>query len=158
MRAMRWGTLAAGLLLAASGGLSAQEAQEAEEERRPADQKLDPKDVVESYAARLQSSVAVGFAKDPRATLDWKRQRNGDRILELSIRDLPVEDPGRSAEGEIDLVIAGNLITTVKVRHERARLKLESARGHPVPAIEAGDVVELRWRGQALMRGTLRKK
>lgn len=147
-------TLAAGLLVAASGGIGAQEAEPDETEE--AEKDLDPTEVVEAYEARLSPAYAQSLSAGPSARIEWKKQRNGEQLLEVRIRNLADFYEGRD-RWEVDLVINGRTIGEVDIYNGRGRLKLETRKGEVVPEIANGDRVELRWRGEQVMRGAFRR-
>lgn len=123
-----------------------------------AEGKADPKAVVARFEARLRPVEAQGFNRPPTARVDWRRLGSGEESLEVEIRDLPLPAARGTDREEVDLVIRGRTVATLEVRTQRARLKLESRRGETVPAVEAGDAVELRLHGLVIMRGEFRAR
>ena len=107
--------------------------------------------VLEELEAHLQ---ATGGVPGPAGKSERKRYAGGEERLKVRARGLPVPDGT-----PVSIVIAGATIAQVPAERGRIRLDLSSGSSgeQPVPAVSAGDVLEIRASsGDSLLRGVYR--
>lgn len=104
--------------------------------------------VVEEFEAELYG----GSSRQRLGKLERKTFGDGAEELELRCRGLDLPDGAT-----LTVTVDGTAVGEAAVARGRARLELESAKGHAVPRVAAGQTVEARYGGQTILRGTLER-
>lgn len=107
--------------------------------------------IIEEYEADLYRVPTPKLFRRAMGELERKTFADGEELLEIGFHGIDVPDGSR-----VSVVIDGASVCNVEVERGRARLDLSSEDGHAVPAVGNGDVVEIQFEGQALLRGTFR--
>ena len=83
-----------------------------------------------------------------RGKSEWKHYGNGTYRFKLVVRDLPLPDGT-----EIDLWRDGTWIMRLPVQNHKVKVDLENEGGSGIPAIEAGQVLQIRSGDTVLAEG-----
>ena len=70
---------------------------------------------------------------------EWKQYGDGTYRLKISIRGIPLPDGS-----QIDLWRDGSWVMSLSVQNHRARIDLENDSGSGIPAIKAGQVMQIK--------------
>jgi hypothetical protein len=84
--------------------------------------------------------------------LERTSYEDGEERLKISFRGLDIPD-GAAAE----VVIDGAVVAELPVSDGRARQILTTTEGHSVPEAKAGQEVEIRFQGTALLAGVFKR-
>lgn len=74
-----------------------------------------------------------------RGKSEWKQYSDGTYRFKLSIRDLPLPDGS-----QVDLWREGSWLMRVPVQNKKAQVDLENDSSSGIPAISAGQVLQIR--------------
>jgi hypothetical protein len=107
--------------------------------------------VVEEYEAELFKVPMPRIFRNEMGELERKTYADGEELLEIVFRGAKVPDGSTVA-----VVIEGKHVCAIEVRRGRVRLDLSSLRGSEIPRVSHGDVAEIQFGGQALLRGTFK--
>lgn len=105
--------------------------------------------VVEEYEADLYKVPKPRFFRTEMGELERKTYADGEQNLDIRFRGVEVPD-GES----VAVVISGRSVCEIEVRSGRGRRELSSNNGDSVPTVQAGEVAEIQYAGQTLLRGT----
>jgi hypothetical protein len=107
--------------------------------------------VVEEYEAELYKVPMPRIFRNEMGELERKTYDDGEELLEIVFRGAKVPDGSRVA-----VVVDGRHVCDVEVKRGRGRLELSSLRGQDIPRVSNGDIAEIQFGGQALLRGTFK--
>lgn len=92
--------------------------------------------------------------------LAWReRRRNGDeefRVRCSGIRNTTGESRIPGGAG-IEVLLDGEVVGVAELRNGSVELRRSSRKGEPVPAVDEGTTVTLRYEGVTLFRGTFER-
>jgi len=108
--------------------------------------------VVEEFEADLFKVPMPRFFRVEKGELERKTYADGEERLEIRFGGIDVPD-GSS----VTMVIEGRTVCEIETSRGRGRLELSSQRGHDVPAVGPGDIVEIQFQGQPLLRGKFKR-
>lgn len=74
-----------------------------------------------------------------RGKSEWKQYGDGTYRFKISLRDIPLSD-----NSEIDLWRDGQWMMRLYVKNSRAKVDIESDNGSGIPAIKAGQVLQVK--------------
>jgi hypothetical protein len=80
---------------------------------------------------------------------EWKQYGDGIYRFKISLRNIPLPDGS-----QVELWQDGALILHLPVQHNKARTDIENEHGAGIPAIAAGQVLQIRSGGTLLAEGT----
>jgi hypothetical protein len=106
---------------------------------------------IAEYEAHLYRVPRPKFFRFPKGEAEFKQFDDGERCLELVFYGIKAAD---GAEAQIRL--NGEIALSTTLRRGRARLDLTTAKGHEVPHMGDGDLVEIVYDGEVALRGELR--
>jgi hypothetical protein len=70
---------------------------------------------------------------------EWKHYGDGTYRFKLSIRNLPLPD-----ESKVDLWLDGRWLMRLVVENKRVKIDMENDNGSGIPAIEAGQILQIK--------------
>ena len=105
--------------------------------------------VEEEIQARLTAVRPKGVHSRPRGKIERQRFRDGAERLRAKFRNLRLPD-GCSVE----ILVDGQLLARIPVMHGHSRVEISTECGQVVPSVKAGAVVEVRYHGRPVVRGT----
>jgi hypothetical protein len=79
---------------------------------------------------------------------EWKHYGKGTYRFKISIRNLPLPD-----DSKIDLILDGRWIMQLSVQNKKAKLDIENTNGLDIPAIRAGQVLQIKFDQNVLAEG-----
>jgi hypothetical protein len=92
--------------------------------------------VLQEFEARFHP---VQPGSSVRGKSEWKQYGNGIYRFKISIRDIPVADGS-----QVDLWRDGSWMMRLTVQTNKAKIDLENDSGLGIPAIKAGQVLQIR--------------
>ena len=107
--------------------------------------------IIEEYEAELYKVPMPRLFRNEMGELERKTYADGEELLEIVFRGAKVPDGSA-----VSVVIDGKHVCDVEVRRGRGRLELSSLHGHEIPRVGSGDIAEIQFDGQSLLRGTFR--
>jgi hypothetical protein len=107
--------------------------------------------VSSEYEAKLYKVPLPRLFRNSKGELEHKTYADGEESLEIAFRGAKVPDGTM-----VSVVIDGKPICDVEVRRGRGRVDLSSVHGHQIPSVSEGDIGEIQYVGQALLRGVFR--
>lgn len=84
---------------------------------------------------------------------EWKQYADGNYRFKFSLREIPLPDGS-----EIDLWRGGQWMMRLPVKDHRARVDIESDHGSGIPAIKAGQVLQIKTGETLLAEGKYREE
>jgi hypothetical protein len=110
---------------------------------------------IEEYEADLYTIQTSWWAKlflrSKAGEMEIKRYEGGEKRMEIDLKGLKVPDGA-----QVSIVIDDRVAREVEVRRGFARVRLSSAEGEPIPDVQLGSMVEVRYMGEALLEGTFK--
>ena len=88
-----------------------------------------------------------------RGKSEWKHYGDGTYRFKISLRDISLPD-----DSEIDLWRDGQWMMRLPVKDNRARIDLENDNGSGIPAIKAGQVLQIRSGQDILAEGKYKEE
>jgi len=106
---------------------------------------------VEDLEARLRAVAGREAATGASGSAEREAWDDGEAEFEAKVRGVGLPDGST-----VEFVVAGVGVGTAEVRGGRARLDYDSRRGDDVPPVAAGQRIEVRHDGVALLEGEFR--
>ena len=106
---------------------------------------------VSDFEARLRPVPGVPAADGAWGKAEREEWEGGDAEFEAFVRGLDLPDGS-----EVEFVVGSVVLGRVAVERGKVRLEFDSRHGAEVPPIAAGQVLEIRHAGNALVRGEFR--
>jgi hypothetical protein len=103
------------------------------------------RNVLQEFEAHFQP---VQPGSNVRGKSEWKQYGDGTYRFKISIRDIPLPDGS-----QVDLWRDGSWLMSVPVQNKKAKVDLENDNGSGIPAISAGQVVQIRSGEDVLAEG-----
>jgi len=101
--------------------------------------------VLQEFEAHLQPAQP---GSKIRGKSEWKQYGDGSYRFKLSLRDIALPD-----ESQIDLWRETSWLMRLRVQSGRARVDIENDGGSDIPAIEAGQVLQIKHGDLLLAQG-----
>ena len=103
------------------------------------------RNVLKEFEAHLQPAQPGGMTQ---GKSEWKLYGNGTYRFKISIRNIPLPDGSK-----IDIVIDEIQVAQLTVQKQKAKIDIESDIGINIPAIKAGQKLQVKTRGFELAEG-----
>lgn len=107
--------------------------------------------IIEDYEAKLEPATVSTYTKRAQGKVEREQFGNGDEELSLRFRHLDLPDGT-----VVEAVVGKRIIGSVSITGGRGKLLLRKKDGCDVPAVGVGEVVEVRYLGQPILRGSFR--
>lgn len=98
--------------------------------------------------AKLFPVGRTSFFSRPRGKIERKVYENGNQRFKVLISNFKLPDGE-----EVELVVSDKVITTLKIKKGSSQLDLKSEQGASVPEVKEGDIAELRYQGNIIVKG-----
>jgi hypothetical protein len=106
------------------------------------------KTIKNELEAKLFPVGRTSFFSRPRGKIERKVYGNGNERFKILISNFKLPDGE-----EVELAISDKVIATLKIKKGSAQLDLKSEQGASVPEVIEGDLAEVRYQGNIIVKG-----
>lgn len=108
--------------------------------------------IIEDYEARLEPATVSTYTQRVQGKVERELFGNGDEELNLRFRHLDLPDGA-----VVEVVLGTRMLGSISITGGRGKLVLRKKDGCDVPTVVVGEVVEVRYLGEPLLRGRFRE-